>query len=195
MIVVTGASSGIGRATARAFGAQGASLGLLARGRDGLEAARREVEAAGGRAIVQIVDVADAEAVEAAAAAVEGELGPIDAWVNVAMATVLAPVKDLTAAEIRRSTEVSYLGHVHGTLSALRRMLPRDRGTIVQVNSALACRGVPLLAGLLRRQARDQGLHRVAACRAVARRQRREGGAGPTTCSLRCRATTAPAAR
>ncbi len=145
-VVVTGASSGVGRATARAFAAQGANVGLLARGQDGLGAAAREVELAGGRAVVLAVDVADAEAVDAAASRVEAELGPIDVWVNCAMTAVLAPVKETTAAQFRRVTEVTYLGYVHGTLSALERMLPRDRGVIVQVGSALAHRAIPLQA-------------------------------------------------
>ena len=146
VVVVTGASAGVGRATVRAFAAQGAHVGLLARGRDGLEAARREVEAAGGRALVLPTDVADADAVEAAAAAVEEQLGPIDVWVNNAMVSVFGPAKDVTAEEVRRVTEVTYLGYVYGTMSALRRMRPRDRGAIVQVGSALAYRGIPLQA-------------------------------------------------
>ena len=144
--MITGASSGVGRATARAFAREGVSLALLARGRDGLEAARREVEEAGGRALVCELDVADAGAVEAAAEAVERELGPIDVWVNNAMTAVFAPVKETGAADFRRVTEVTYLGYVHGTLAALRRMLPRDRGVIVQVGSALAYRAIPLQA-------------------------------------------------
>jgi NAD(P)-dependent dehydrogenase (short-subunit alcohol dehydrogenase family) len=144
VVVVTGASAGVGRATVRAFAAEGASVGLIARGRDGLEAARRDVEAAGGRALVLPLDVADAQAVEDAAGRVEAELGPIDIWVNNAMVTVFSPIKEMTAEEYRRVTEVTYLGYVHGTLAALRRMLPRDRGTIVQVGSALAYRAIPL---------------------------------------------------
>ena len=146
-VVVTGASSGVGRATARAFGARGANVGLVARGRDGLDAAAKEVEQAGGRALVLALDVADADAVAAAAGRVESELGPIDVWVNCAMAAVLAPVKETTAAQLRRVTEVTYLGYVHGTLAALGRMLPRDRGVIVQVGSALSHRAIPLQAG------------------------------------------------
>jgi short-subunit dehydrogenase len=146
VIVVTGASAGIGRATVRELARRRAAVGLVARGRDGLEGAAREARALGARAAVAPADVADADAVEAAAATVERELGPIDVWVNAAMATVLARVVDSTAAEIRRTTEVTYLGYVHGTLAALRRMVPRDRGTIVQVGSALAYRGIPLQA-------------------------------------------------
>jgi short-subunit dehydrogenase len=146
VVVVTGASAGIGRATARAFGARGASIGLIARGRDGLEGARREIEAAGGRALVLPVDVADAEQIEAAADRVEAAFGPIDIWVNNAMLTVFGPLQSVTAAEFRRVTEVTYLGTVHGTMAALRRMRARDRGTIVQVGSALAYRSIPLQA-------------------------------------------------
>ncbi|HUO87256.1 MAG TPA: SDR family oxidoreductase [Thermoanaerobaculia bacterium] len=144
VVVVTGASAGVGRAAVRAFAARGADVGLIARGEDGLEAARGEVEAAGGRALVLPLDVADAEAVEAAADRVESELGPIDVWVNNAMVTVMGRVRDMSAADFRRVTEVDYLGAVHGTLAALRHMLPRDRGTIVQVGSALAYRAIPL---------------------------------------------------
>jgi NAD(P)-dependent dehydrogenase (short-subunit alcohol dehydrogenase family) len=142
--VITGASAGVGRATVRAFAARGADIGLLARGVDGLEAARREVEAAGGRALVLPTDVADPDQVEAAAERVERELGPIDVWVNNAMVSVLSPVRHLKNDEIRRVTDVTYLGVVYGTTAALRRMLPRDRGSIVQVGSALAYRGIPL---------------------------------------------------
>ena len=144
VVVITGASAGVGRATARAFAARGADVGLLARGADGLEGARREVEAAGGRALVLPTDVADPDQVEAAAERVERELGPIDVWVNNAMVSVLSPVRHLKNDEIRRVTDVTYLGVVYGTLAALRRMLPRDRGSIVQVGSALAYRGIPL---------------------------------------------------
>ena len=144
--MVTGASAGVGRATVRALGARGARVALLARGRTGLEAAAAEVRQAGGEALVVAVDVADAEQVEAAAERVERELGPIDVWINVAMTAVLAEVAETTPAEFRRVTEVTYLGSVHGCLSALRRMLPRDRGRIVQVGSALGYRGIPLQA-------------------------------------------------
>jgi NAD(P)-dependent dehydrogenase (short-subunit alcohol dehydrogenase family) len=144
VVVITGASGGVGRAAAVAFARRGAHIGLLARGRGGLEGARRDVEAAGGRGLVLPTDVSDPDQVEAAALAVEREFGPIDVWVNVAMATVFAPVHQMEAAEYRRVTEVTYLGYVHGTLAALKRMRPRDRGTIIQVGSALAYRSIPL---------------------------------------------------
>lgn len=146
VVVVTGASAGVGRAIVRAFAAQGAHIGLIARGRDGLEGARREVEAAGGRALVLPLDVADAAAVDRAAEEVERVLGPIDVWVNDAMVSVFAPVVDTTPEEFRRVTEVTYLGYVHGTLAALERMRMRDRGVIVQIGSALAYRSIPLQA-------------------------------------------------
>lgn len=144
VVVITGASAGVGRATVRAFAQKGYDVALLARGKDGLEGGRKEVEGYGRRALVAEVDVADAEAVERAAARIEEELGPIDVWVNNAMNSVFSPVKQMEANEYKRVTEVTYLGQVYGTLSALKRMLPRDRGSIVFVGSALAYRGIPL---------------------------------------------------
>ncbi|MVU77300.1 SDR family NAD(P)-dependent oxidoreductase [Nocardia sp. ET3-3] len=144
VVVVTGASAGIGRAVARRFGAQGASVGLLARGRAGLEAAAGEVVAAGGRALALPVDVAEYAAVDAAAGRVEEELGPIDVWVNSAFTSVFAPFCEIDPLEYRRVTEVTYLGSVHGTRAALARMRPRDQGAIVQVGSALGERSIPL---------------------------------------------------
>jgi NAD(P)-dependent dehydrogenase (short-subunit alcohol dehydrogenase family) len=146
VVVITGASSGVGRACARAFARRGARLGLIARGREGLEAARREVEELGGRAVVLQADVADASEVENAAASAVEELGPIDVWVNNAMLSVFTPIKELHPDEVRRVTEVTYLGTVYGTMAALVRMLPRNKGVILQVGSALAYRAIPLQA-------------------------------------------------
>src|SRR5437667_978677 len=146
VIVITGASAGVGRATVQAFARRGAQLGLIARGPDGLEAARKEVDQLGGSALVFAIDVADAEKIEAAAARLEEEFGPIDIWVNNAMVSVFSPVKEMTVEEFHRVTEVTYLGVVYGTLAALKRMQPRDSGSIVQVGSALAYRGIPLQA-------------------------------------------------
>lgn len=143
-VVVTGASAGLGRAIAREFGKRGANVALIARGVDGLNAARREIEELGGRAIVLPLDVADGKAVEEAAATIEDQFGAIDIWINNAMVSVFSPVKEMLAEEYKRVTEVTYLGVVYGTLAALKHMLPRDRGTIVQVGSALAYRGIPL---------------------------------------------------
>ena len=128
VIVVTGASAGLGRAIVREFAKEKASIGLISRNPQALEAAKLEVEAAGGKALVLPLDVADADAVEAAATRVEEAFGPIDVWVNDAMASVFSPIKEMQATEYKRVTEVTYLGYVYGTLSALRRMLPRDRG-------------------------------------------------------------------
>jgi len=146
VIVITGASAGVGRAAAKAFAREGARIGLIARGRAGLEGARRDVEASGGQALVLPLDVADAAAVERAADEIEEKLGPIDVWVNNAMASVFSPIKEMTPDEFKRVTDVTYLGYVYGTLAAVRRMLPRDRGVIIQVGSALAYRGIPLQA-------------------------------------------------
>ncbi len=144
VVVITGASAGVGRAAARAFAEAGYDVGLIARGRAGLTGAESEVRAAGRRALVLPLDVADAAAVEAAADRVEEVLGPIDVWVNNAMLSVFSPIAEMAPDEYRRVTEVTYLGYVHGTLAAYRRMTQRDRGTIVQVGSALAYRSIPL---------------------------------------------------
>lgn len=143
-VVITGASAGIGRATARLFGRRGANVALVARGEAGLEGAARDVEAAGGKALPISADVADFDAVQQAADQAESELGPIDVWVNVAFTSVFAPFKEIKPEEFKRVTEVSYLGFVYGTRAALDKMLPRDRGTIVQVGSALGYRSIPL---------------------------------------------------
>jgi NAD(P)-dependent dehydrogenase (short-subunit alcohol dehydrogenase family) len=143
-VVVTGASAGIGRATAELFGRHGARVALIARGKDGLRGAAAAVESLGGLALPLSADVADFEAVDRAAERAEAELGPVDVWVNVAFTSVFAPFTEITPAEFRRVTEVSYLGYVHGTMAALQRMKPRDRGTIVQVGSALGYRAIPL---------------------------------------------------
>ena len=144
VVVITGASAGVGRATAKAFAAGGDAVALLARGDEGLAGAARDVEACGGTSLIVPTDVADPDGVEAATERVERELGPIDVWVNNAMVSVFAPFKEISAEDFRRVTEVTYLGYVHGTMSALRRMLPRDHGVIVQVGSALAYRAIPL---------------------------------------------------
>lgn len=159
VVVVTGASGGIGRACARAFAGQGDDVALLARGRAGLEAAAEEVRRTGARALPLEVDTADHEAVEAAAETIEAELGPIDVWVNDAFTSVFARFVDIEPEEYRRVTEVSYLGYANGTRAALRRMLPRDRGTIVQVGSTLAYRGIPLQSAYCGAKHAIQGFH------------------------------------
>ncbi|MDA0427011.1 SDR family oxidoreductase [Stutzerimonas frequens] len=142
--VICGATAGVGRASAEAFARAGYRVALIARGEQGLSDTQAQLEALGARVLAIAADVADAPALEAAATRVEAELGPIDVWVNAAMATVFGPFSALTPEEIRRVTEVTYLGSVHGTLTALRHMRPRNRGTIVQVGSALAYRAIPL---------------------------------------------------
>lgn len=143
-VVITGATSGVGRATVRRFARDGADIALIARDREGLDAARREVEDGGGRALMLPADIADAHAVESAAIAAEEALGPIDIWINNAMTTIFSFFEDLTPEEFARATDVTYHGYVWGTKSALKRMTKRDRGTIVQVGSALAYQGIPL---------------------------------------------------
>jgi NAD(P)-dependent dehydrogenase (short-subunit alcohol dehydrogenase family) len=144
VVAITGASAGVGRAVAHAFAKRGAHIGLLARDPATLDEARRDVESLGGRAIPVPTDVADYAQVEAAAEAVEAQFGPINIWVNDAMATIFSRFIDIEPEEFKRATDVTYLGAVHGTMAALKRMLPRDRGTIVQVGSALAYRAIPL---------------------------------------------------
>ncbi len=162
--VVTGSSAGVGRATARAFAAKGYDVSLVARGRAGLEAAAKDVENEGRRALVVPTDVAEADAVEAAAERTEAELGEIDVWVNDAFTAVFAPFWEVAADEYRRVTEVAYLGYVYGTMAALRRMKPRDRGTIVQVGSALAYRGIPLQTAYCGAKHAIQGFNEALRC-------------------------------
>jgi NAD(P)-dependent dehydrogenase (short-subunit alcohol dehydrogenase family) len=164
VVVVTGASAGVGRAVVRAFGRQHCDIGLMARGHDGLEAARREVEKMGGRAVVCQTDVADADAVEQAAEQIERQLGPIDIWVNDAMTSIFSPFTEISADEFRRVTEVTYLGYVYGTMAALRRMKPRDCGVIVQVGSALAYRGIPLQSAYCGAKHAIQGFTEAVRC-------------------------------
>ena len=144
VVVITGASGGVGRATAHAFAVEGAKIVLVARGREQLAVTQQEVEALGARALVMPADVADAAQMEAVAEQTESIFGPIDIWVNNAMVSVFAPIREISPEEFRRVTEVTYLGQVYGAMAALRRMLPRDRGSIVFVGSALAYRGIPL---------------------------------------------------
>jgi NAD(P)-dependent dehydrogenase (short-subunit alcohol dehydrogenase family) len=164
VVVITGASGGVGRASAREFARRGDRIALLARGQSGLDRAAQDVRSAGGTAIVIPVDVADAEAVEAAAQRVEDELGPIDVWVNDAFSGVFAPVTEVSPEEFRRVTEVSYLGYVYGTKAALKRMIPRDSGVVVQVGSALAYRGIPLQAAYCAAKHAIQGFHESLRC-------------------------------
>ncbi len=144
VVVITGATAGVGRATTRLFARHGAHIGLIARGEEGLEATRREVEDLGGRALMLPCDVADADAVESAAEKTEQEFGPIDIWISNAMTSVFAEFVEITPDEFKRVTDVVYHGQVYGAMSALKRMLPRDHGKIVMVGSALAYRGIPL---------------------------------------------------
>lgn len=146
VVVITGATAGVGRATAHRFARAGARLGLIARDQQALDAVKQEVESFGGKVLPVAADVADAQAVFAAAQRIEDELGPIEVWINDAMLTVFAPLSEITPQEFHRVTEVTYLGYVYGTMAALKHMRTRDRGTIVQVGSALAYRGIPLQA-------------------------------------------------
>ncbi|MFC7303298.1 SDR family oxidoreductase [Streptomyces monticola] len=163
-VVVTGAGGGVGRAVARAFADRGDKVALLGRGRTGLAAAADEVQRAGGEALVVPVDMADAKAVEDAGQRVAQELGPVDVWVNNAFAGIFAPFTEISPDEFRRVTEVTYLGYVFGTRAALRQMLPRDRGTVVQVGSALAYRGVPLQSAYCGAKHAIQGFNESVRC-------------------------------
>jgi NAD(P)-dependent dehydrogenase (short-subunit alcohol dehydrogenase family) len=162
--VVTGSSGGIGRATAQAFAARGAKVALVARGEAGLAGATRDVERAGGQALPIPTDVADPDQLEAAAAKTEDAFGPIDVWVNVAFTSVFAQFHDITPEEYKRVTEVSYLGYVYATMAVLKRMLPRDAGTVVQVGSALAYRGIPLQTAYCGAKHAIQGFHEALRC-------------------------------
>ncbi|MCZ2401966.1 SDR family oxidoreductase [Paenarthrobacter sp. Z7-10] len=164
VVVVTGASGGIGRASAIGFGRSGASVALLARGHEGLAGAAEEIRSAGGRALTIEVDTSDHAALDAAASEVEKELGPIDIWVNVAFTSVFAPFTEIKPEEFKRVTEVSYLGYVYGTMIALDRMKPRNRGTIVQVGSALAYRGIPLQSAYCGAKHAIQGFNESLRC-------------------------------
>ncbi len=159
VVVITGASAGIGRATVREFAKEQAHIALLARGEDGLEAARREVEEAGGKALVIQIDVSDQEAVERAATKIQQELGPIDVWVNNAFVGIFSEFLEMTPEEYRRVTDVTYFGQVWGTRAALSRMIPRDRGSVVLVGSALAYRGIPLQSAYCGAKHAVQGFH------------------------------------
>jgi NAD(P)-dependent dehydrogenase (short-subunit alcohol dehydrogenase family) len=185
-IVVTGASAGVGRAAVRAFAREGARIGLVARGRDGLEGAKRDVESLGGSAIILPSDVADPHQVEAAAEEVEKQFGPIDVWVNVAMASVFSPIKEMSTDEFKRVTDVTYLGYVYGTLAALRRMLPRDRGTIIQVGSALAYRGIPLQSAYCAAKHAVQGFMDSLRCELI------HDGSNVRTCMVQMPALNTP---
>ncbi len=164
VVVVTGGSGGVGRAVARQFAARGDSVGVLARGEAGLTGAVEDIARLGGRSLAVPVDVADPHAVDAAASTVEDELGPIDVWVNVAFSSVFAPFHEIKPEEFRRVTEVSYLGYVYGTMAALQRMRARNQGTIVQVGSALAYRGIPLQTAYCGSKHAIQGFHEALRC-------------------------------
>jgi NAD(P)-dependent dehydrogenase (short-subunit alcohol dehydrogenase family) len=167
VVVITGASAGVGRATAQAFACHGARLGLVSRNRERLEATAREVEELGGAALVCVADVADADRIEAVAREVEAAFGPIDIWINNAMASVFSPVIEMKPDEYRRVTDVTYHGYVWGTLAALKRMRPRDRGVIVQVGSALAYRGIPLQSAYCAAKHAVQGFNDSLRCELI----------------------------
>ena len=159
VVVITGASAGVGRAVAQRFARDGARVGLIARGAEGLQATAEEVRGLGGEALVLSLDVADAEAVENAAQEVEQTFGPIDIWINAAFAGILSPFLEMSTKDYARVTEVTYLGQVHGTYAALKRMVPRNRGAVVLVGSALAYRGIPLQSAYCGAKHAIQGFH------------------------------------
>jgi NAD(P)-dependent dehydrogenase (short-subunit alcohol dehydrogenase family) len=172
VVVITGATGGVGRSLAREYGLRGARVALLARGEEGLDATANEVQLRGGTPLPISVDMADGEAVQFAADRVEAELGPIEVWVNNAFASVLAPFTEIGLDEFRRVTEVTYLGYVHGTRAALDRMRPRDHGTIVQVGSALAYRGIPLQSAYCGAKHAIQGFNESVRCELLHERSR-----------------------
>ena len=172
VVVITGASAGVGRAVAREYGLRGARVALLARGEEGLAGAAEDVRARGGVALPISVDVADVTAVREAARRVEDELGPIGVWINNAFSSVFAPFMEIEPDEFRRTTEVTYLGFVYGTRAALEVMRPRDHGTIVQVGSALAYRGIPLQSAYCGAKHAIQGFHESLRCELLHERSR-----------------------
>ncbi|MDT0576685.1 SDR family oxidoreductase [Croceicoccus sp. F390] len=172
VIVVTGASAGVGRAVVRRFAQDGAAIGLIARGHDGLQGAADDVTAAGGTPLILPLDVADAAAVDDAAAQVEREFGPIDIWVNAAFAGVLSRFLDMDLEDYRRVTNVTYHGQVHGTMAALKRMVPRNSGSVVLVGSALAYRGVPLQSAYCGAKHAIQGFHDSIRCELLSQQSR-----------------------
>ena len=186
VVAITGASSGIGRAIARAFGAAGARVGLIARGVDGLQVAAREIEQAGGQALVLPADVSHAAEVQKAAHALADRFGRIDTWVNDAMVSVLSPVTEMTPEEFRRVTEVNYLGTVHGTLAALRFMLPADKGVIIQIGSALVYRSIPLQSAYCASKAAIRGFTDSLRCELIHDRS------GVRVCMLQLPAVNTP---
>lgn len=170
VVVVTGASAGVGRAVVRRFAQDKAKIALIARGREGLEGARRDVEQAGGQALICECDVADYAAVEQTAELIERELGEIDIWINAAFAGILAPFMDMTMEDYERVNRVTYMGQVHGARAALDRMLPRDRGSLVLVGSALAYRGIPLQSAYCGAKHAIQGFHDSLRCELIHRK-------------------------
>ena len=179
VVVITGASAGVGRATVQAFAKRGARIGLVARGTKGLEGAKHDAERLGGQAVLLPTDVSSPEQVESAAQMVEATFGPIDIWVNAAMVSVFSPLSEMTPDEFHRVTEVTYLGTVYGTMAAVKRMLPRNKGTIVQVGSALSYRSIPLQSAYCGAKHAIRGFTDSLRTRAAARQKRRAFDNGP----------------